>query len=66
MGEKNDFMDLHPASVVGSLMGARSPQGPAAHDAEPETWEPRERLHRRLLAAYRRRGAAARTETGRA
>ena len=60
-------MDLHPASVVGSLMGAaRSPHGPAAQDAEPEAWEPRERLHRRLLASYRRRGSAARTETGRA
>jgi hypothetical protein len=61
---KNDFLDLHPVSVVGSLMGGRGPQGPAAQDAESETWEPRERLHRRLLAAYRRRVATARAETG--
>ena len=60
---KNDLMDLHPVAVVGSLLGAR-PQQAAARDAEPEAYEPRESVLRRLLAAYRsRRGAAASAET---
>ena len=64
---RNDLLDLHPAAVVGSLLGARPQQGAAAEDAEPETYEPRQSTLRRLLSSYRdRRAAAARTETGRA
>jgi hypothetical protein len=63
---RNDLLDLHPVSVVGSLLGAR-PQGPAPRDAEPEAYEPRPSFIRRLVAAYRsRRAAAAHAETGRA
>ena len=65
--DKNDLMDLHPASVVGSLLGARPQQGAAARDAVPETSEPRQSALRRLLGSYRaRRAGAARAETGRA
>lgn len=64
---RHDLMDLHPASVVGSLLGARSQQGPARRDAEPETYEPRQSAVRRLVAAYRaRKAGAASAETGRA
>jgi hypothetical protein len=64
---RNDLLDLHPAAVVGSLLGARPQQGAAAEDAEPETYEPRQSALRRLLSSYRgRRTAAACTETGRA
>ena len=59
-------MDLHCVSVVGSLLGARPHQGPAARDAEPETHVPREGAVSRLVAAYRtRRAAAARAEARR-
>ena len=65
--EKNDLMDLHPAAVVGSLLGAQPEQRAAAQDAEPEAYEPRQSALRRLLGSYRsRRAGAARTETGRA
>ena len=64
---RNDLLNLHPVSVVGSLLGARSQQGPALRDAGPETYEPRPSFIRRLVAAYRsRRAAAAHAETGRA
>jgi hypothetical protein len=52
---RNELMDLHYASVVGSLLGARPHQGPAARDAEPETHVPREGAVRRAIAAVRRR-----------
>jgi hypothetical protein len=62
-----DLLDLHPAAVVGSLLGARSQQGVSAQDAEPETYEPRQSALRRFLGSYRaRRIATARAETGRA
>jgi hypothetical protein len=65
--DKNDLLDLHPAAVVGSLLGARPREGAAAEDAEPETYEPRQSALRRWLGSYSaRRTAAARTETGRA
>jgi hypothetical protein len=62
--QRNDLLDLHPASVVGSLLGARPlHQSAAPVDAEPEAYEPRQSAPRRLLAAYRaRRAPAARTE----
>ena len=64
---RNDLLDLHPVSVVGSLLGARSQQAVAARDAEPEVYEPRQSFARRLAAAYRsRRAGAASTESGRA
>lgn len=64
---KNDLMDLHPVSVVGSLLGARPQQTAATRDAEPEAYEPRQRLLRRLVASYRaRKAGAASAETGRA
>jgi hypothetical protein len=65
---RNDLLDLHPAAVVGSLLGAHPQQGAAAEDAEPEAYEPRQSALRRLLSSYRARrtAAAARTETGRA
>ena len=64
---KSDLLDLHPVAVVGSLLGARPQQGPALRDAEPEVYEPRQGLVRRLVAAYRgRRAGAASAETGRA
>ena len=64
---KNDLMDLHPAAIMGSLLGARPQQTAASRDAEPEAYEPRQSALRRLLGSYRsRRTAAARTETGRA
>jgi hypothetical protein len=50
---RNDLMDLHPASVVGGLLGARPHQTAAARDAEPETYEPRRSALRRLGAAVR-------------
>ena len=56
--QRTDLLDLHPAGVVGSLLGARSQQGPAPSDAEPEAYEPRQRFVRRLVAAYRARRAA--------
>lgn len=63
---RNDLIDLHHASVVGSLLGARPHQGAAARDAEPETRVSREGAVRRLVASYRtRRAAAARAETRR-
>jgi hypothetical protein len=56
---RNDLLDLHPASVVGSLLGARPHQPNAApEDAQPEADERRESLLRRL-AAFRLRRAAA-------
>ena len=59
-------MDLHYASVVGSLLGARPHQSSAARDAEPETNASREGAIRRLVASYRtRRAAAARAEARR-
>jgi|Tabmets5t2r1_1033131.scaffolds.fasta_scaffold47584_3 hypothetical protein len=65
---KNDLLNLHPLAVVGSLLGARPLEARAAQkDAEPEAYEPRESLLRRLAATFRtRREAAARTQTGRA
>ena len=63
----NDLMDLHPVSVFGSLLGARSQQTAATRDAEPEAYEPRQNFGRRLVAAYRaRKAGAASAETGRA
>ena len=64
---RNDLIDLHPVSVVGSLMGARPQQSQvAAKDAEPEAYEARESRLRRLAAFRARREAAARAQTGRA
>ncbi|MGH3011652.1 MAG: hypothetical protein ACRDLZ_05205 [Gaiellaceae bacterium] len=64
---RNSLLDLHPAAVAGSLLGAGPEQGPAPHDAEPETYEPRQSLFRRLLGSRRaRRAPSARAETGRA
>jgi hypothetical protein len=65
---RNDLLDLHPAAVVGSLLGARPQQGVAAEDAEPEAYEPRQSALRRSLSSYRARrtAAAAGTESGRA
>jgi hypothetical protein len=65
---RNDLLSLHPAAVVGSLLGARPHQASAApQDAEPEADERRESALRRLAGAFRaRREAAARAETGRA
>jgi hypothetical protein len=63
---RSDFMDLHPASVIGSFMGARPQQGFAAQDAEPETYEPRQSLSRRLVAAVRGRRATETAATRRA
>jgi hypothetical protein len=61
---RNDLLELHYASVVGSLLGARPAQGPAPRDAEPETYTPRRGALRRLAAAVRaRRETAARPET---
>jgi hypothetical protein len=64
---RNDLLDLHPASVVGSLLGARPRQAhTAAQDAEPEADEPRESLLHRLAATFRaRREAETRTQTER-
>jgi hypothetical protein len=63
---RNDFMDLHPVSVIGSFMGARPQQGFAAQDAEPEAYEPREGFARRLVAAVRGRRETATAATRRA
>jgi hypothetical protein len=63
---RNSLLDLHPAAVAGSLLGANRPQQAALHDAEPETYEPRQSRIRRLVAAYRARRTAARAEAGRA
>jgi hypothetical protein len=64
---RNDLLSLHPVSVVGSLLGARPHQAPAAReDAEPEADEHRESALRRLAAFRARRAAAARAQTGRA
>jgi hypothetical protein len=60
---RNDLMELHYAAVAGTLLGSRPHQGPAARDAEPETYEPRRSALRRLAAAVRARRAAARPET---
>jgi hypothetical protein len=63
---RNDLLDLHPASVVGSLLGARPQHGVvAARDAEPEPYEPRRSALRRLAAALRARRPGARPEVGR-
>jgi hypothetical protein len=56
---KNDLMDLHPVAVVGSLLGARAQQTAAPRDAEPEVYEPRQSVLRRLVDRVRARGAAA-------
>jgi hypothetical protein len=56
---RNDLMDLHPVSVVGSLLGARAQQSAATRDAEPEAYEPRQGVLRRLVARVRARRAAA-------
>ena len=62
---RNDLLDLHYASVAGSLLGSGPQQ--AAQDAEPEAYEPRPSRIRRLVAAFRgRRAADASAETGRA
>jgi hypothetical protein len=62
---RNDLLELHHASVVGSLLGTRPARGPAPHDAEPETHAPRRGALRRLATALRgRRETAARPETG--
>jgi hypothetical protein len=62
---RNSLFDLHPASVAGSLLGARPSESAAPRDAEPDVSEPRPSRIRRILAAYRaRRAAAARAETG--
>jgi hypothetical protein len=63
---RSDFMDLHPASVIGSFMGARPQQGFAAQDAEPEDYEPRQSVARRLTAAVRGRKEPATAATRRA
>jgi hypothetical protein len=56
---KNDLMDLHPVSVVGSLLVARPQQSAATRDAEPEAYEPRPGVLHRLVARVRARRAAA-------
>ena len=63
---RNELLDLHYASVAGSLLGGRPHAGAAAQDAEPETQVWRESALRRLVAAFRTRREAARAETGRA
>ena len=62
---RNDLLDLHLASVVGTLLDTRPKQAAAARDAEPEPYEQRQNRLRRLVAAVRARRAAARPETGR-
>jgi hypothetical protein len=62
---RNELLDLHYASVAGSLLDGR-PNAVAAQDAEPETQVWRESALRRLVAAFRTRREAARAETGRA
>jgi hypothetical protein len=62
----NELLDLHYASVTGSLLAGRPHAGPAAQDAEPDTRVWRESALRRLVAALRTRRQAARAETGRA
>ena len=57
---RNELLDLHYASVVGSLLGGRPNAGAAAQDAEPETQVSRESALRRLVAALRTRREAAR------
>jgi hypothetical protein len=65
--QRNDFLDLHPVSVVGSLFGGRPQQAAAAYDAEPEVYKPRQSFARRLVAAFRgRRAGAAEAQSGRA
>jgi hypothetical protein len=62
---RNSLLDLHPASIAGSMLGARPLDSAAPRDAEPEVYEPQPSRIRRILAAYRaRRAAAARAETG--
>ena len=64
---RNSLLDLHPAAVAGSLLGARPLESAAARDAEPEAYEPRPSRVRRFFAALRtRRPGAARAEPGRA
>jgi hypothetical protein len=63
---RNEFLDLHFASVAGTLLSSRPQQGPAAQDAEPEVYEPQQGALRRLVSAIRhRRDAGARAQTGR-
>ncbi|HEU4449276.1 MAG TPA: hypothetical protein VFR63_04740 [Gaiellaceae bacterium] len=46
--------DLHPASVIGGLLGSRPPAGAAAADAEPEPDVAAPGLLRRAVAALPR------------
>jgi hypothetical protein len=56
---RNELLDLHYASVAGSLLAGRPQAAAAAQDAEPEAYVPRQGAVRRLVAAFRtRRGAA--------
>ncbi len=52
---RNELLDLHFASVAGSLLGARPHQAAAVRDAEPEVYEARQSAVRRALDALRRR-----------
>ena len=62
---RNDVLDLHFASVVGTLLSSRPQQGFAPRDAEPEVYEPHQGVLRRLVAAVRnRRESGARAQTG--
>ena len=56
---KNDFMDLHFAAVAGTLLNTRPQQAAADRDAEPEPYEARQGMVRRLTGAVSiRRGHA--------
>ncbi len=64
---RNDLFELHPASVVGSLMGGRPATGPAKRDAEPDLEPAKPHALRRLVAAISgRREASARAQAERA
>jgi hypothetical protein len=52
---RNDFLDLHPAAVVGAFFGERGHAGPAARDAVPERAETRPGAVKRLVTVLLRR-----------
>ena len=57
MGRRTpQLVELHPAAVLGSLLGGgRSDNGPAPHDAEPDTQAVELGWPARLRAALQRR-----------
>jgi hypothetical protein len=51
---RNELMDLHYAPVAGRVLGGARPRhGVALEDAEPEAYEERQSVLRRLAAAVR-------------